>query len=115
MTGEHIFLNKVCLSKRLASLIGLCICVYLMLRLEMFSLKQILLICFCVVNIIDLLICASEKITHNVREIMLTVCVKLLEGLFEVPKVKHQVATGCITIVQTIQMLIVGLLVEEGI
>lgn len=68
MTGEHIFLNKVCLSKRLASLIGLCICVYLMLRLEMFSLKQILLICFCVVNIIDLLICAGEKITHNVRE-----------------------------------------------
>lgn len=38
-----------------------------------------------------------------------------LEERFEVPRAKRQVATGCITIVQIIPMLIVGLLVEEGI
>lgn len=66
---EQHFLNNICSIKRLASLIGLYICLYFTLGLEIFSIKQIILICFCFIDILDVLVWISEKTTKKTKQL----------------------------------------------
>ena len=66
---KQYFLNNICFIKRSASLIGLCICLYFTLILEVFSIKQIILICFCFINILDVLVWIGEKATKKTKQL----------------------------------------------